>query len=158
MGRALMYLLELIGVGGIVGLMAFIPWTKMALGGALTFLGAFFPSLKDERQATTGDGQLTWQKIILKFRGGIRFGVVMGGVVLLVGAVLEGHEGFTKKKEIEEAARAQARAELYEKLRERIDAKRAAQLKEQSASNAADDALISDILLDQLSKQKKAAP
>ena len=40
------FVIAVFGVGGIVGLMAFIPWTKMALGAALTFLGAFYPALR----------------------------------------------------------------------------------------------------------------
>jgi hypothetical protein len=91
------FLLELLGVAGLVSLLAYITWTKMALGAVLTLLGAFFPSLKDARQKLAGEGQVSWRGFLLKINGGIRFLVVIGGIILLIGAVLDGHEGYVKE-------------------------------------------------------------
>jgi hypothetical protein len=94
--RGLMYLLELLGVAGIVGLIAFIPWTKMALGAVLAFLGAFFPT-RNVAQAQ-GQGEVRWKQVIAKFSGGVRVGVVIAGMILLIGALLDGYQ----KKQAEE--------------------------------------------------------
>jgi hypothetical protein len=156
MPRVLLYLLELIGVGGIIGLMAFIPWTKMALGGALAFLGAFFPSLKDARQSQSGDGQLTWRKVAVKFSGGVRFAVVMGGIVLLVGAVLEGHDGFTKVKEVGAKLEAEARTKRLQRAFERLEAQK--NVTREYVPYAGDDDLSDTyrFLLEELAKEEAA--
>jgi hypothetical protein len=95
MAKVLTYLLELGGVGGIVALLAFIPWTKLALGGVLAFLGAFFPNFggtKVDRQG--GYAQIKVLNILLKMSGGLRFGLVLAGLIVLVGAILDGHQGY----------------------------------------------------------------
>ena len=96
MVRAVVYLCELVGVGGLIGLVAYISWTKMALGSALSLLGAFFPELHMKREGT-GEGKIDAGNIKVVFRGGLRFVVVVAGLVLIVGAVLDGHEGFQDK-------------------------------------------------------------
>ena len=88
--RIVFYLLEMIGVVGIVGLLAFIPLTKVALGAALACIGAFFPTIRPVQ--VTGDGEVRVSRFRARFRGGVRIGVILGGLILLVGAVLTGVE------------------------------------------------------------------
>lgn len=107
MSKALLYLLELLGVAGIVGLIAFIPWTKMALGATLSFLGAFFPTIKAANPQ--GEGEVSLKNFVARFSGGIRVGVVLGGVILIVGALLDGYE--EKERNDKELAR-----KLYEEI------------------------------------------
>jgi hypothetical protein len=95
--RLAMALLEFIGVGGIVGLVAFVSWTKLSLGAVLALLGAFFPNMDTgmgKRDPDGGSAQLKMWNVLLKLSGGLRFGVVIAGLVVLVGAVLDAHEGY----------------------------------------------------------------
>jgi hypothetical protein len=67
--RGFIYFLELLGIAGITGLLAFIPWTKMALGAVLAFLGASYPTLRVV--PTEGQGEIQWKHVIAKFSGGL---------------------------------------------------------------------------------------
>ena len=109
MNRLLTHILELLGIGGLVWLLAFIPWTKMALGGALALLGAFFPTITEHSRTSVEQGHITWSKLLIKFRGTVRFAVVVAGIVLIVGAVLDGYEGRERNSPGHVAANAVAR-------------------------------------------------
>lgn len=98
MSRIVIYLLELLGLIGIVGMLAFIPWTKMALGGALAAIGAFFPRLQEEKDRP-GKLTLKHKAIQVMLNGGPRFALVSAGIVVLLGALLDGHDGLAKKQE-----------------------------------------------------------
>lgn len=113
--KAILYLMELVGVGGLLGLLGFITWTKMGLGAALSLLGAFFPELhvKNNEQ---GEGKIDAGKVSVVFRGGLRFVVVVAGLVLIVGSVLDGHEGFKEAQ----AKELDAKVNLYENLLTKI--------------------------------------
>lgn len=87
--RILNYLIELFGVATLIGAFAFISWTKMALGGALAVIGAFFPSLRDARQTPVNEGKVAWHNLLVSFKGGIRVLVVFAGITLIVGAVAD---------------------------------------------------------------------
>jgi len=104
MAKAIWYLLELLGIGGLVGLLAYITWTKMALGSALSLLGAFFPELH-AKESEQGEGTIDAGKVKVVFRGGLRFVVVISGLVLIVGAVLDGHEKYKEEKARDEISR-----------------------------------------------------
>jgi hypothetical protein len=94
MSRSVSYLLELGGVGGIVSLIAFIPWTKFALGSALAVVGAFFPQLNASRNLEKGSAQITAWNMLIKLSGSLRFAVVIAGLLILIGAISDGHEGY----------------------------------------------------------------
>lgn len=94
-----MYIMESLGIIGLVGLISYITWTKMALGAALSLLGAFFPELHI-KEGGKGEGTIDIGKVKVVFRGGLRFVVVIAGLVLIVGAVLDGHQGY-KQNQIE---------------------------------------------------------
>jgi hypothetical protein len=87
--RGFIYFLELLGIAGITGLLAFIPWTKMALGAVLAFLGAFYPTLKVV--PTKGQGEIQWKQMIAKFSRGAGIAVVLAGIILHIGAILDGY-------------------------------------------------------------------
>jgi hypothetical protein len=92
---AVEYILELLGVGGIVALIAFVSWTKLTLGGVLTVLGAYFPSLQPKtNNVAAGNTQIKVWNIFLKMSGTLRFGVVVAGLLVLVGAILDAHKGY----------------------------------------------------------------
>jgi hypothetical protein len=90
-----LYILELLGLLGILGIIAFISWTKMLLGAALTAIGAFFPQL-NLRSPEKGEGRIESHRFKVILKGTLRFGVVFAGLVLVVGAVLDGHTGLQK--------------------------------------------------------------
>ncbi len=127
MARILMYLLELVGVAGIVGLLVFIPWTKMALGAALTFLGAFFPTVRPTQ--TSGGGEVRWHRVLARFSGGIRVGVVLGGLVLLIGAVLAGVDG---KRTADDEKEREVREFMRQLLNKHAQSEHAAEAGQQS--------------------------
>jgi hypothetical protein len=85
------YLIDLVSLTGFVGAIGFIPWTKMALGGALTVLGAFYPNRKEPRQPQEGSGHLEFFGVSISLKGGIRFAVVFAGILLVAGSVVEGY-------------------------------------------------------------------
>jgi hypothetical protein len=90
-----LYILELLGLLGILSIIAFISWTKMLLGAALTAIWAFFPQLKS-RSSEKGEGRIESHNFKATLKGTLRFGVIFAGLVLVVGAVLDGHTGLQK--------------------------------------------------------------
>jgi hypothetical protein len=102
--------LEWLGLAGVAGLAAFIPWGKLGVGIGLTVFAAFFPNVKrstapepvnaesatssppaDEPDAspstqTTSSGSFA--------RGAFRLACVVAGITLLVGAVGDGHQSY----------------------------------------------------------------
>jgi len=95
MARLGMYLLEFFGLVGMVGLVAYISWTKMALGAVLTMIGALFPQCTGDSQS--GQGTVKFANASAVLKGSLRVGMVLGGIVLLIGAVLDGYEGYREK-------------------------------------------------------------
>ena len=85
-------ILEYVGVAGIIGLISFVSWTKLALGAVLTFLGAFFPKAGARKESLEGgNAQIKVLNIFLKMSGGLRFGVVLAGLIVLAGSLLDAH-------------------------------------------------------------------
>src|SRR5262245_32322686 len=103
MKGGLRFLIELIPVLATAGYLGYISVPKMAVGALLTFLGAFYPSMKDARQSKEGTGQLSWKQITIKFSGGIRFLVVIAGMIVLVGATFEGYSNLEGNNRAQEA-------------------------------------------------------
>lgn len=97
MARVVEFLLELVGLGALMSLLAFVTWTKMALGAILALAGAYFPTLR-KREDVPGSAQINLQKIAVQLRGGARFAVVIAGLVLIIGAMLDGHEGYLRQR------------------------------------------------------------
>ncbi len=105
-------ILELLGLFGIVGILAFVSWTKMLLGALMTTIGAFFPNFR-RGESDHGHGTISVWGMKAALRGSLRFGVVFGGIVLIIGAILDGHTGWKKAHEQEETQR---RTELEEEV------------------------------------------
>lgn len=103
MGRAALYMMELLGLIGMIGIMSYIAWTKMLLGAALSMVGAFFPRIQGHDATDRGSGKINMHKIAISMVGGVRVLVVIGGIILIVGAVLDGHTGYVEAKEKEAA-------------------------------------------------------
>jgi hypothetical protein len=134
--------LELASLGGLIGLMAFITWTKMALGGVLAITGAFFPSpVAIDEKSNKGTTEIKAWNFLIKMTGGLRFGVVVAGLILLVGAVLDGHDGYVehqreRRKELATANYDRIKRILDErKLHEKIDAGTLQELHDAATSN-----------------------
>jgi hypothetical protein len=96
MRRAIEFLIELVGVGGVAALLVFVTWTKVLLGAFLAFLGAFFPSLKDSRQQVHADAHISFRQLVLKVTGSVRVAVIAGGLILIVGGLIDAHDGYPR--------------------------------------------------------------
>jgi hypothetical protein len=81
--REIELFLEYLGLAGIIGILAFITWTKMLLGAVVTIVGAFFPSRNSDK--ATGTGTIKWSQFNVAFKGSLRIGVIIAGIVLIVG-------------------------------------------------------------------------
>jgi len=92
MMRVLQYVLEIGGLGAIIALMAYLPVTKLAVGGILTLVGAYFPDLRGRENLQKGTAQIRFANVLLKVSGGLRFAVVIAGIVVLIGAMADGHQ------------------------------------------------------------------
>ena len=103
MGRAALYMMERLGLIGMIGIMSYIAWTKMLLGAALSMVGAFFPRVHGHDATDRGSGKINMHKIAISMVGGVRVLVVIGGIILIVGAVLDGHTSYVEAKEKEAA-------------------------------------------------------
>jgi hypothetical protein len=76
----------------------FRSWTKLTMGGLLTLAGAFFPTPGRWSKGADGSGTVKAGPISVAIKGGVRFAVVVGGIVVLLGAAFEGiqHPEFAK--------------------------------------------------------------
>jgi hypothetical protein len=119
MARAVVYLLELIGLFGLIGIVAFISWTKMILGAVLSLVGAFFPRVGGRDSADRGSGEINIQQIAIRMIGGVRVLVVIGGIILIVGSILDGHEGYVRDRDTT-LARQEARRALSQQQIDRL--------------------------------------
>ncbi|MGL6313088.1 hypothetical protein [Vibrio sp. WXL103] len=89
MHKYITYIIEVLGLVSAVGLISYISWTKMILGSALALLGAFFPEI-NRKTEEEGQAQVQVGKINVSFRGGLRFAVVVAGIILIVGSLGDG--------------------------------------------------------------------
>ncbi|MEQ1953188.1 hypothetical protein [Mesorhizobium sp. CN2-181] len=89
MAKLLLLIGEMGVFAAIFAALAFVSWTKMTLGAVLTFVGAFFPNLK---QGNEGESRATIKLLgaEISFSGVVKFGVIVGGVILIIGSVVEG--------------------------------------------------------------------
>jgi hypothetical protein len=90
-------ILEWIGLGGVIAILAYIPWPKMVLGAVMTLLGAFYPQSSADN--TKGEGSFKGASFTALFKGSLRAGVTLGGIVLIVGAIMDGYSGKEAVKE-----------------------------------------------------------
>jgi hypothetical protein len=81
-------ILEFVGLGGIILMISLVSLTKMALGAILTIVGAFYPSNVDDK--TPGQANINIAKAKAAFKGSLRYGVILGGVILIMGAIVDG--------------------------------------------------------------------
>lgn len=94
--RAIILFLEYFGVFAFAGLLVFVPLTKLAMGSLLTFGEAFLPNVGSTQKdsSATGRAEVKMWQVLFKLSGTLRFAVIVGGLILLVGAILEGHENY----------------------------------------------------------------
>ncbi len=97
MGKIIVYVLELIGLGGLLVFITFIKWTNVALGAILSIAGAFFPQIRGLR-TDSGEGSTTFGGVSVVVRGGARFAVVVAGIVLIVGGIVQGFTNYHEQK------------------------------------------------------------
>ena len=81
-------ILEFASLGGIVVMISLVSLAKMALGAVLTLAGAFFPSKQEDKSA--GQANIKFAKVTAAFKGSLRYGVIVGGVLLIIGAIIDG--------------------------------------------------------------------
>lgn len=93
-------ILEFVGLGGLVSLVAFVPWSKMTLGGVLALAGALFPHFGKKDEHDPGKGSVSTKFVRLTVNGGPRILLVFAGLILIAGSVLD---GFMHRQEDEEA-------------------------------------------------------
>lgn len=91
--------LEFIGLGGLIAIFAYIPWTQMVLGAVLTMVGAFYPHSSADK--AKGQGHLNSARFSALFKGSLRAGVVIAGILLIIGAVVDGYSRKEARDEIE---------------------------------------------------------
>src|SRR5262245_28096722 len=70
--------------------LAFGSWTKLTMGGLLTLAGAFFPTPGRWNKGADGSGTVKAGPVSVAIKGGVRFAVVVSGIVVLVSAAFEG--------------------------------------------------------------------
>ena len=103
----IIWLLEMIGLGGLVLLLSYIKWVHLIFGGVLALLGAFFPAVRVPSRRSvikpeTGDVQIKFDRVAVVARGTLRALVVIAGIVVIVGSIVEGyksHEQAERKAE-----------------------------------------------------------
>jgi len=98
--------LEWLGLAGLAGLAAFIPWTKLGLGAAFTMLAAFFPNAQQSQRPavetseseTSGSNKMKSTRSVA--RDALRLGLVVVGITFIVGAVSDGHQNYVMDSKI----------------------------------------------------------
>lgn len=96
LGRNIEKIFHYIGLGFIMFVLKSVSWTKMTFGGLLALFGAFFPKNQEENNEK-GEAKISSGKISIALKGGVRFAVVIAGLVLIVGAVYDGVKGAEKQ-------------------------------------------------------------
>lgn len=93
---SIVHLLHFFGIYGFAGLLAFVHIAPLAMGGLLTFAGAFFPDVSAVRKndPSIGKAEFKMRNILFKLSGTLRFAVVCGGLILLVGSILDGQQKY----------------------------------------------------------------
>jgi hypothetical protein len=86
------WLLELLGLGGVLAAVAYISWTKMTLGCAIALIGAFFPKTRSD--GAKGSGELHTKGTRAVFKGSLRVGLVLAGIVLLIGSLADSEDRY----------------------------------------------------------------
>ncbi len=82
-------LLRFVGLGFLLLYLQSVSWTKIMLGGFLCLIGAFFPRGKVD-QEKEGKAKISFGKLSFELRGGVRFAVVIAGIILIFVSVYDG--------------------------------------------------------------------
>ena len=115
MARLVIYVLELVGIGGIALVVGFLPWTKVGAGAVLALAGALCPELASDQVANPGEPWSTrLRRLVSRALPMFRLGAFLGGAVLLVGAVLSAYEERESVQREETAQRAEAMGRLLD--------------------------------------------
>lgn len=101
------YTLQWAGLTAVIGFIAFIPLPQATLGVVVTLLAVYYPTMKYPK-GSVGTGEVSAWGLRATFRGGIKFALAIVGILLVVGAVLEGNEGKLKREREAMAAPSQA--------------------------------------------------
>jgi hypothetical protein len=126
MKQFLTFILELAGLGGLIALLAYVTWTKIVFGGVLALIGAFFPAVRVHSKKTapdpeTGNIRIGSRGFSVAARGTLRALVVLAGIVVITGAVLDGaREERQNRKAANENPKPEihlSRTELVRKIR-----------------------------------------
>ena len=114
MMKDLQLLLAVVGLGGLVALLAFVPIKKAALGCILSAVGALFPQLNlAPPKAEKGSGSISLGNFLrMSLNGSPRVLLVLAGIVLIAGSILEAHELALLSQQHEQEVEAERREEL----------------------------------------------
>lgn len=82
-----------LGLGLLLLFFKTVSWTKMLLGGFLSIVGAFFPTQDAKKKEQGGEALITANKLSIRIKGGIRFTVIAGGIIIMVAACFDGATG-----------------------------------------------------------------
>lgn len=72
-----------------------VSWTKMTFGGFLACVGALYPKFGSGKEST-GEANIRISKVSILLKGGIRYCVVVCGVVLVIFSAIEGYVSTAK--------------------------------------------------------------
>jgi len=83
-------LVELLTLGGLLSYFSFVAVTKLLTGVSLTLIGAFLPQLKPKTDDAGGTTEIKIGTISVKIDGGIRFCLIVAGIVVLIWGISDG--------------------------------------------------------------------
>ncbi|MDD5754562.1 MAG: hypothetical protein PHN45_07415 [Methylococcales bacterium] len=76
-----------IGLSGVLMFLKGVSWTKMTLGSFLAIIGTLYPGQEKENKEISGETKISWRGFSIFLKGGLRFALVVGGVILIIGSV-----------------------------------------------------------------------
>lgn len=62
----------------------------------MTMIGAFFPNISADKNQGQGEAGILKARAVL--RGSLRTGVILGELILLIGAVVDGYQGYRERR------------------------------------------------------------
>ncbi|MEH2517180.1 hypothetical protein V1279_002753 [Bradyrhizobium sp. AZCC 1610] len=83
---------DAIGILGLLFAVPLITWTKMTLGSVLTIAGAYFNPLRNAANPRGGEATIKLGKFEITLSGGLRFVVVVAGLILVIASAIESVE------------------------------------------------------------------
>ena len=110
--KDLSQIFALLGLAGFGYFMTCIPWTKITLGAFLLLVGGVFMRPYPEKarggqkrtptsEPNSGEASLASPKLSMKFKGEARFIVMLGGIILICSAIIQGNSNYIDAKAAE---------------------------------------------------------